>query len=109
MEVVVRPQETSRVGKRGVVVIPVRLRRRFGLDEGSLVVVEEVPGGVLIRPAVALPVEVYTPERRAEFLLNNAVTEEDYRAALDEVRKLGIDPAEVPHTKPEPEAPDGHR
>lgn len=104
-----QPQETSRIGKRGVVVIPVKLRRRFGLEEGSLVVIEEVPEGVLVRPAVALPVEVYSPTRRAELLLNNAVTEEDYRAALDEVRRLGIDPDRVPHTKPEPEVADGRR
>lgn len=102
-------RDTSRVGKRGVVVIPVRLRRRFGLEEGSLVVVEEVPEGVLVRPAVALPIEVYSPSRRAELLLNNAVTEEDYLAALDEVRKLGIDPALVPHTKPGSEVADGRR
>ncbi|MDY0001325.1 MAG: AbrB/MazE/SpoVT family DNA-binding domain-containing protein [Polyangia bacterium] len=102
-----RQQDTSRVGKRGVVVIPVRLRRRFGLEEGSLVVVEEVPEGVLVRPAVAIPVEVYSPARRAEFLLNNAVSEEDYRAALDEVRRLGIDPTDIPHVKPEGAQADG--
>lgn len=41
------------------------------------------------------PTEEYTPERIAEFLLNNAVDADDYAAALDleEVRKLGIDPA----------------
>jgi hypothetical protein len=44
--------------------------------------------------------EQYTPERIAEFLLNNAVTAEDYAAALEEVRKLGIDPSTIPHEKP---------
>ena len=44
--------------------------------------------------------ETYTPERIAEFLLNNAVTPEDYAAALEEVRKLGIDPETIPHVKP---------
>lgn len=47
--------------------------------------------------------EVYTPERIAEFLLNAAVTAEDYARAVEEVRKLGIDPATVPHERP-PEA-----
>ena len=89
--------ETSKVGKRGTIVVPARLRRRFGIEEGRLVVAEERPDGILIRPAVALPVEVYTPERRAQFLLSNAVDAEDYRAALAEVRKLGISPEKVPH------------
>ncbi len=46
------------------------------------------------------PVEKYTPDRIAEFLLNNAVSAEDYATALEEVRKLGIDPVTVPHVRP---------
>ena len=65
--------ETSKVGKRGTVVVPARLRRKFGIEEGQLVVAEERPDGIPIRPAVALPVEIYTPERKAAFLLSNAV------------------------------------
>lgn len=93
-------RETSKVGKRGTVVIPAPLRRRFGIEEGSLVIAEEREDGVLIRPAVAMPVEVYPPERRAEFLLSNAVDAEDYARAEEEVRKMGLDPATIPHHKP---------
>jgi AbrB family looped-hinge helix DNA binding protein len=89
----------SKVGKRGAVVIPAPLRRRLGLDEGSVVIAEAREDGVLIRPAVAVPVEIYTPERRAEFLLSNAVDEKDYARAVEEVRKLGLDPADIPHLK----------
>ncbi len=92
--------ETGRIGKRGTLVIPARLRRRFGLKEGSLVIAEETPAGLLIRPAAAVAVEYYTPERRAEFLLSNAVDARDYRRALAEVRKLGVDPEDIPHRKP---------
>jgi AbrB family looped-hinge helix DNA binding protein len=92
--------ETSRVGKRGAVVIPSALRRRFGIEEGSLVLAEERPDGILIRPAVALPLESYTSERRAEFLLSNAVDAEDYAAAVREVRALGLDPDKIPHHRP---------
>lgn len=92
--------ETTKVGKRGTIVIPAPLRRRLGLEEGTLVVAEEREGGVLIRPAVALPVETYSPERRAEFLLSNAVDADDYARAVREVRKLGLDPEQIPHRKP---------
>ena len=34
-------------------------------------------------------------------LLNNAVTPEDYRWAVQEVRKMGLDPDSIPHEKPE--------
>jgi AbrB family looped-hinge helix DNA binding protein len=93
-------KETSKVGKRETVVIPASLRRRLGIEEGSLVIAEEREDGVLIRPAVAMPVEVYTPERRAEFLLSNVVDAEDYARAKEEVRKMGLDPATIPHHKP---------
>jgi AbrB family looped-hinge helix DNA binding protein len=92
--------EVSKVGKRGAVVVPARLRRKFGIEEGGLVVAEERPDGILIRPAAAVPVEIYTPERKAEFLLSNAVDAADYAAAVAEVRKLGLDPTKIPHRKP---------
>ena len=44
-----------------------------------------------------VPIEIYTPERKAEFLLSNAVDEKDYQAALEEVRRLGLDPSKIPH------------
>jgi AbrB family looped-hinge helix DNA binding protein len=92
-------RETTKVGRRGVVVIPSSLRKKYGFKEGSLVVAEAREEGVLLRPMVALPIEVYTNERKAEFLLNNTVTKEDYEWAVREVRKMGIDPETVPHEK----------
>jgi hypothetical protein len=48
-------------------------------------ITEETAEGILIRPAVALPVEIYSPERRAEFLLSTATNEEEYQAARTDV------------------------
>ncbi len=76
------------------------LRRKYGFEEGSLVVAEAREEGVLLRPAVTVSLERYTPERKAEFLLNNAVTPGDYAWALEEVKKMGIDPKTIPHEKP---------
>jgi AbrB family looped-hinge helix DNA binding protein len=90
----------TRIGKRGTVVIPAPLRKRFGLEEGSMAVAEEREEGVLIRPAAIVPVEIYTPERRAGFLLNNAVNAADYRRARAEVRRMGLNPDRIDHLKP---------
>ena len=65
-----------------------------------MVMAEEHADGILIRPAVVMPLEVYTPTRKAEFLLNNAVDESDYQSALGEVRKMGLDPAMIEHVRP---------
>ncbi|HZB96081.1 MAG TPA: AbrB/MazE/SpoVT family DNA-binding domain-containing protein [Herpetosiphonaceae bacterium] len=93
-------ESTAKVGKRGTIVVPAALRRRFGIEEGTLVIIEASDEGLLIRPAVAVPVEPYTPRRRAEFLLSNAIDAEDYARAVEEVRRLGLDPATIPHYKP---------
>lgn len=69
--------DATKIGKRGTVMIPARLRKRFGMEDGSLVIVEDREDGVLIRPAVALPVESYSPQRKAEFLQSNATDEDD--------------------------------
>src|SRR5262244_405617 len=92
--------EAGKVGKRGTIVLPAKMRRRYGIEEGTMVVAEESPYGILIRPAVVVPVEIYTPERKAEFLLSTALDAKDYRMAQDEVRRMGLDPATIPHRKP---------
>jgi AbrB family looped-hinge helix DNA binding protein len=96
-----RTQQSARVGKRGAIIVPASLRKRFGIEEGSLVVAEEKEDGILIRPAVIVPVERYTPERKAEFLLSNAVDANDYRRARKEVRRLGLDPDCIRHVRPQ--------
>ena len=92
--------ESSRIGKRGTLVIPARLRRIFSIQEGSEVIAEETPEGILIRPAITVLLEIYGPERKAEFLLSNAVDDADYQRALNEVREMGLDPAKIPHHCP---------
>lgn len=92
--------ETGKIGRNGTLVIPAKLRRRFGLKEGGMVVLEETEDGISIRPAVALPIEIYSARRKAELLLNNAVDAADYKRAVRAVRKLGLDPESIPHRRP---------
>lgn len=92
--------ESAKVGKRGAIIVPARLRKRFGIEEGSLVTAEEKDDGILIRPAVLIPVEKYSSERKAEFLLSNATGERDYRKARRAVKALGLDPDKISHRRP---------
>jgi AbrB family looped-hinge helix DNA binding protein len=91
---------SARIGKRGTIVVPAELRRRFGLQEGSYVTAEPRDEGILLRPAILVPIENYTPERKAEFLLTNAVSRADYNRARREVKKLGLDPDSIRHRRP---------
>jgi AbrB family looped-hinge helix DNA binding protein len=91
--------EAVKVGKRGTIIVPAKLRKRYGIEEGALVTAEAREDGVLIRPAIVVPVERYTPERRAEFLLSTATSAKDYKGARKAVEKLGLDPDSIPHRR----------
>jgi AbrB family looped-hinge helix DNA binding protein len=91
---------TSTVGKKGAVHLPARLRRRFGIAEGTKVIAEECANGILIRLARDVDLEIYTPERQAEFLLSTAVDAKDYAKAVRMVRQMGLDPARIRHRRP---------
>lgn len=49
--------DCAKVGKRGAIIVPAKLRKRYGIEEDMLVAAEAREDGVLIRPAVVLPVE----------------------------------------------------
>jgi AbrB family looped-hinge helix DNA binding protein len=55
------------ITSRGVITLPARLRRQLGLRADDQLIAEVTPEGLLLRPAVTLPVEIYTPERVREF------------------------------------------
>ena len=92
--------DAVKVGKRGALIVPARLRKRFGMEEGSIVTAEATEDGVLLRPAIVLPVERYSAERKAEFLLTNATDAKDYLRARKAVQKLGLNPDDIPHRRP---------
>jgi antitoxin PrlF len=58
---------TLTITSRGVVTLPAKLRNALGLRADDQLIAETTPEGLLLRPAVTLPVEVYTPERESDF------------------------------------------
>lgn len=52
---------------------------------------------IKLSPELEAMMEDYTPERIAEFLLNNAIGQEDYAQVCDEVRRMGLDPKKILH------------
>lgn len=65
-------QERVTINDRGVVTIPAALRRAFGLQAGEELIAEDTPDGILLRPSVNVPLEIYTEERIAEFKSDEA-------------------------------------
>ena len=60
-------QATLTINSRGVVTLPAKLRQAMGLKADDQLIAETTPQGLLLRPAVTLPLELYTPERMQEF------------------------------------------
>lgn len=58
---------TLTVTSRGVVTLPVKLRRALGLKADDHLIAETTPEGLLLRPAVTLPVKIYSEKRVREF------------------------------------------
>lgn len=55
------------INNRGTLTLPKELRKRFGLKAGGQVIAEETRNGILLRPGVTSPIEIYTDKRLAEF------------------------------------------
>ena len=55
------------VTARGVVTLPAKLRRELGIQADDQLIAEATPEGLLLRPAVTLPIEIYSNRRIAEF------------------------------------------
>ncbi|MBK6294409.1 MAG: AbrB/MazE/SpoVT family DNA-binding domain-containing protein [Rhodoferax sp.] len=60
-------QATLTLNSRGVITLPAKLRQAMGLKTDDQLIAETTPQGLLLRPAVTLPLELYTPERLQEF------------------------------------------
>ena len=58
---------TLTITSRGLVTLPVKLREALGLKADDILIAETTPEGLLLRPAVTLPVEMYSAKRVQEF------------------------------------------
>jgi bifunctional DNA-binding transcriptional regulator/antitoxin component of YhaV-PrlF toxin-antitoxin module len=64
---------------RGTLTLPREMRRRLGIERQAQVVAEETEEGILLRPGVTFPVELYSEKRLAEFRRNNEESLAGYR------------------------------
>ena len=70
---------TLTVTSRGVVTLPAKLRNALGIKADDHIIAEATPEGILLRPAVTLPIEMYSTARIGEF----DEAEADLAAALE--------------------------
>ena len=93
------PSEFVQMGKRGTLVVPAKLRKKLGLSDGCLLLLNEANGAIEIRLA-----QISSPQPDARFkmaqrLLGGAESLGEYLAAIEEVRRMGFDAENVPHER----------
>ena len=60
-------KSTLTVNSRGDIALPVEMRQAMGLKADDTLIAELTPEGILLRPAMSVPIEIYTPKRLREF------------------------------------------
>jgi antitoxin PrlF len=58
---------TLTVSGRGLIALPAKMREATGIRPQDNLIAETTPEGILLRPAVTVPIEIYSNERIAEF------------------------------------------
>ena len=92
-------EEFLQMGKRGTVVIPAKLRKKLGMEDGCLLLVSESNGEIRLRLAQLLNPDSDAKLKMAGRLLSGAEDLGEYFAALEEVKRMGFDPDEIPHER----------
>jgi antitoxin PrlF len=60
------------LSSRGVITIPASLRQAYGLKANDELILEGTEAGILLRPSIVVPLEIYTEARIAEFARDEA-------------------------------------
>ena len=58
---------TLTITERGVITLPTQFRKALGISATDQLIAEITPEGILLRPAVTLPIKLYSAERLHEF------------------------------------------
>jgi bifunctional DNA-binding transcriptional regulator/antitoxin component of YhaV-PrlF toxin-antitoxin module len=75
---------TIQINSRGTLTIPKALRKVLGLDKGGVVYAKNTKDGIVLRPTVTFPIEIYTDDRIKEF----DETDAELESLLRKKRKL---------------------
>lgn len=73
-------KENIVVSNRGQITLPAEVRERLGIRPGSVVILEEQEGGVMVRPAAVVEIDVYSNEQIAQWDAEDKLSEEERQA-----------------------------
>lgn len=80
--------DTVKLGRNGQLSLPRSVMKRLHLQGNQTLLLDVSEDGVIrLRPAAVLPIEMYTPERIAEFERESAVDEDTQRAVIEALQR----------------------
>jgi len=74
-------QHTVLISNRGQLTLPAALRKRFGLQCGGAVILEEHNNELVIKPAAVLEIEMYADSQIAQWNAEDSL-DDSYRSAI---------------------------
>lgn len=75
-------QQTVLVSNRGQLTLPAGLRKRFGLQQGGAVILEEHNNELVIKPAAVLEIEMYADSQIAQWNADDRLDDNQRSAIL---------------------------
>ena len=80
-------RQTLMVSSRGQITLPAKIRRRFGIQSGGIVTVEDRDREVILRPAAVVEIETYSEADIARWDKEDRLESTEREAILKHVRK----------------------
>ena len=71
------------VSSRGQITLPARVRKRLGIKSGDVVILEDRPEEIVLRPGIVLEYERYTDEQIAEWDAADALDDQERTRLLE--------------------------
>ena len=75
------------MSERGQVTLPVSFRKRYGLGSGSLLIWENYDGGLGLKPAEAMAVEIYSDEQIAQWIKEDTFKPGERKKFIQKLKK----------------------
>ena len=80
-------RETLIVSNRGQITLPAVMRKHLGIAPGSIVIIEERNGELVLKPAAVLEIERYTDEQIAGWDREDKLTANERKRILARLQR----------------------
>ena len=79
--------ETLVVSSRGQITLPAATRKRFGIEGGDVVILEDRGGEIVLKPGMVLEVQQYSDDQIAQWDADDKLEDRERARVLDAVAR----------------------